>query len=125
MNNLCERNSRNNWLRDFDGMMKSDVVLNGDNYEISVNMPGFKKEDVHISLDGNVLIIKGIIEKKADEEKKNYIRHERFVGNVSRSFYLGDGYSEEDITAKMENGVLKISFPKETKKQEKKYITIA
>ena len=73
MNNLCERNSRNNWLRDFDGMMKSDVVLNGDNYEISVNMPGFKKEDVHISLDGNVLIIKGISEKKADEEKARII----------------------------------------------------
>ena len=125
MNNLCERDFRSNWMRGFDDMMKSDVVLNGDNYEISVNMPGFKKENVNISLDGNVLTIKGVSEKKIDDKEKNYIRRERFVGNVSRSFYIGEGYKEEDINAKLENGVLKISFPKETKKQEKKYISIA
>lgn len=103
--------------------MRADVVEEEKDYCINVNMPGFKKEDISISLENGYLTISG---ERKEEEKKNFIRRERYYGKVSRSFYVGDNYTEEDITAKFENGVLSISMPKDVEKiDNKKHIQIA
>ncbi|MBP5604151.1 MAG: Hsp20/alpha crystallin family protein [Ruminiclostridium sp.] len=110
-------------------VMKTDVKEIGDKYQLEVDLPGVKKEDVKIKLDSGYLTISASTSKNNDEKDKNgkYIRRERFSGNYSRSFYVGDDITENDIKAKFENGLLTLDVPKpETlPKQEKtKYITI-
>lgn len=103
--------------------MSADVIENEKDYNINVNLPGFKKEDISISLDNGYLTVSG---ERKQEENKNYIRRERYYGKISRSFYVGDNYTEEDVKAKFEDGVLTITLPKDVKKiDNKKYIQIA
>ena len=105
-------------------IMKTDIIETKDEYEFRVELPGVKKEEVKIELnDGNMFVS---YEKKNEEDKKdNYVIRERIVTRASRSYYLGRGYKEEDIKAKFVDGILYINVPKEVKKQEKKYITVA
>lgn len=106
------------------GMMQTDVVEQEGEYEISMNLPGFKKEDVQGELKDGYLLVTASTQS-ANEEKDNagkYIRRERYQGTCSRSFYVGDNVTQEDIKAKFEDGVLKIVVPKkealpETEKQ--------
>jgi len=119
--------------------LRADVIEGENDYEILANMPGYKKENIHLSLENGYLTITGEnsyeknetnedennAEKSVEKETKKYIRRERFYGTVSRNFYIGEGYTEEDIQASFEDGVLKVSFPKEVKKIEnKKFIAI-
>ncbi len=110
--------------------MKTDVRENEDSYEIVMDLPGFKKEEVKISLEEGYLTIsasKGLEENDQEKKTGKYIRQERYYGSMSRSFYVGKAVKHEDIKAGFENGVLTISLPKlEEKKQipEKKYIQI-
>ena len=103
--------------------MKCDVYEKDGNYNIEVDIPGFRKEDIKVeSKDGYLTIT---AEKKEDEkeEKKNYICHERKYGTFERSFYLGE-LRTDDITAKFENGILKIKVPKVEESENKKLIEI-
>lgn len=112
-------------------MMKTDVQEHEDHYEVDIELPGFKKDEISLELKDGYLVInaaKGL--DKDGEEKKTgrFVRRERYAGSMSRSFYIGEEVKQEDIHAKYESGVLKLSIPKaETKKPEaeqKKYISI-
>ena len=100
-------------------LMKVDIKENDHDFELFVDLPGFKKENLTLDLTNGYLTITG--NKTIDkEENKKYIRKERFYGTVSRSFYVGDEVKKEDIKAKFENGVLKLNIPKAKKKVEPK-----
>ena len=108
-------------------MMKTDVKETDTGYELDIDLPGFKKEEIHLDLENGYLTIstEKALENK-EEKKGRVIRQERYSGTMSRSFYVGEHVTEEDIKAKYENGVLSLSFPKKEapKVPEKKTILI-
>lgn len=109
--------------------MKTDVRENENSYELDIDLPGYKKENVQAELKDGYLTINAATKNEKDEKDDNgkYIRRERFYGSCSRSFYVGEAVSEEEIKAKFEDGILKISIPKKDaapKVEEKKYIAI-
>ena len=98
-------------------LLKTDVKETENSYDRAIDLPGFKKEDVHIDLKDGYLTISA--EKSLDKEDKQegrYIRQERYSGSCARSFYVGE-VRPEDIHAKYEDGVLSLSFPKEEEKK--------
>ena len=99
-------------------MMKTDIRDVDGNYELDIDLPGFKKEDVKIQLKDGYLTLSAAkgLDKDEQDKKGNYIRRERYAGTLSRSFYVGDAVSEEDIHAKYEDGILKLSVPKKAPK---------
>ena len=107
--------------------MRTDVIDKGDNYEMSMELPGYKKEDIQMELKDGYLLISATKNVNNDEKDSegHIIRRERYSGSCSRNFYVGDIH-QEDIRASFENGELKIMIPKTDVKQleEKKYITI-
>ena len=108
-------------------MMKTDVKETEKGYEVDIDLPGFKKDEIQLELNDGYLTIsaeKGL--DKDEDEKKHYLRRERYAGGMSRSFYIGEGITEEDIHAKYEYGILKLSIPKEQPKAvpEKHFISI-
>ena len=108
-------------------LMKTDIKEKKDHYELEVDLPGYEKEDIKIELSDGYLTIHASMNKSVDDEKDSkYVHKERYVGNSSRSFYVGDNIKEEDIKASFKNGTLKLSLPKEKeeKKEETKYIDI-
>ena len=111
-----------------DRMMKTDVRETEEGYEVDVDLPGFKKEEIHLDLQNGYLTIstEKTLENK-EEQKGKVIRQERYSGAMQRSFYVGKHVTEEDIQAKYEDGVLSISVPKKEapKVPEKKPILIA
>lgn len=109
-------------------MMKTDVKEHENGYEVDIDLPGFKKDELNLDLTDGYLTIsasKGL-DKDEEDKKGKYIRKERYAGSMSRSFYVGDGITEEDIKAKYENGILKLSIPKKEAKavDQKKHIAI-
>lgn len=112
-------------------MMKTDVKDHDDHYDVYVDLPGFKKDEISVELNDGYLTVsaeKALNEDVKDENGEKYIRKERFSGSMSRSFYVGDDMKQEDIHAKYENGVLSLEVPKINPKkeevEEKKYIAI-
>lgn len=109
-------------------MMKTDIKEKDNNFELVVDLPGFKKDDIKMSIDDGYLTINAKQEENNDKKDKDgkYVRRERYFGECSRSFYVGDDISEDDIKAKYKNGTLKIEIPKmeEKKLEDKKYIQI-
>ncbi len=108
-----------NFFRDDDfftkkqnGLMKTDVKEMKDKYEIKVDLPGYEKENINLSLNNGYLEISAKMNKEENEEEEKYVRRERFVGECSRSFFVGDEITEEDINAEFKNGILKIDVPK-------------
>ena len=100
-------------------MMKTDIRETDNSYELDIDLPGFKKEDIDVTLENRYLTIstsKGIDKDEKDNDGK-YIRRERYSGSMSRSFYVGEGITQEDIKAKYEDGILKLSMPKDLDKQ--------
>lgn len=99
-------------------MLKTDVKETESGYSLAVDLPGFKKEDVHIDLQNGYLTIQAekALNKEEKDEKSKYIRQERYSGSCARSFYVGD-IRPEDIHAKYENGVLCLSVPKDNIKK--------
>ena len=109
-------------------LMKTDIKEKKDGYELEIDLPGFKKDEVTAELNDGYLTVsaaKGLDQDEQEKETGKYIRRERYAGNLSRSFYIGD-VKQEDVKAAFKNGILSISVPKEDKKakEEKKYITI-
>ena len=99
--------------------MKTDVKETDSGYEVDIDLPGFKKDEINVQLDNGYLSISAA--KGLDKEEKNkegkYIRKERYAGAMSRSFYVGDALTQEDIKAKYESGILRLSIPKKEAKQ--------
>jgi HSP20 family molecular chaperone IbpA len=93
-------------------IMKTDVQESEDGYELDIELPGYKKEDVQAELKDGTLIITATHQEQNDEQKKPYIRRERFWGTCSRSFYVGEEVKQEDIKARFEDGILKLFVPK-------------
>lgn len=100
-------------------MMKTDVREKEDTYELDIDLPGFKKEEISVDLKNGYLTIGATKGLDKDEQDKNgkYIRRERYAGVMSRSFYVGNAVRPEDIGAKYEDGILKLSVPKAPKKE--------
>lgn len=110
-------------------VMRTDVKESDGGYELHIELPGYKKEDVRAELKDGNLTISATTRTENEEKDQNgkYIRRERFCGNCSRSFYVGEVVTQEDIKARFEDGILKVFVPKKEVKpvvEEKKYITI-
>ena len=109
-------------------MMKTDIRETDGSYELDIDLPGFKKDEIQIQLENGYVTVsaaKGLDKDEKDKEGK-YIRRERYAGNVSRSFYVGNNVQREDIHPKFENGILSFTVPKEQKAVENNshYISI-
>lgn len=109
-------------------LMKTDIKETDNGYELAMDLPGFTKDDIEISLDHGYLVInasKNLDQDEQNEDNGRYIRRERFSGACQRSFYVGNGVSESDIRAEFKHGILMLYIPKaENKIPEKKYIAI-
>ena len=109
-------------------LMKTDIRETKDKFIIDMDLPGFSKENINLSLKNGYLEINAKVEKEDNsEDEEKYLRKERFYGECSRSFYVGDDVTEEDIQAEFKNGILKIEVPKvnsEEKETETKQIEI-
>ena len=107
-------------------MMKTDVRETENTYEVDMDLPGFKKDEIHVDLKDGYLTIQAAkgLDKDQEDKKGKYIRQERYAGAMSRSFYVGD-VEPDQISAKYEGGVQQISLPKEGKKELPKKNTIA
>ena len=100
-------------------LMKTDIREKKDKYVVDIDLPGFEKENISLSLDNGYLNISAKTEKEENnEDEERFVRQERLYGECSRSFYVGEDITEEDINAKFNNGILKIEIPKK-EKQEK------
>ena len=104
-------------------LMKTDIRELKDKYIVDVDLPGFNKKDINLSLDNGYLNIKAKAEKN-DENKKEgkYLHQERFYGECSRSFYVGEEIEEKDIKAEFKDGILKVELPKKEISKEEKTI---
>ena len=109
-------------------VMKTDIKEHKDKYVIDIDLPGYKKEDIKLSVDDGYLTVHASMDSENEEkEKGKYVRKERYMGSCSRSFYVGDAVKSEDIKASFKNGTLKIEVPKKEDKKElaeTKYIEI-
>ncbi len=109
-------------------MMKTDVRENENNYEVDIDLPGFKKDEINAKLENGYLTISTSKSLDRDQKDSNgkYIRRERYSGSMCRSFYVGDNVKQEDIHAKFEDGILKLQIPKKEIKEieQKNYISI-
>lgn len=105
-------------------LMKTDIYEKGDNIHIEMDIPGYDKEDIKIDVENGILTIEATKEEtKEEKDGKNYYRKERSYGSFKKQFNIGNT-KDSEVKAKFNNGVLKISFPKEEKKETKKFIEI-
>lgn len=116
--------------RDEYKLMKTDIKEKHDKYLIEMDLPGYEKENINIEIQDGYLIINAKADnekEEKDDEDESFIRRERYVGECSRSFYVGKDVKEEDVKATFKNGTLKIEVPKKEEKPElpkKKHIQI-
>ena len=111
-------------------LMKTDIRETDGSYELEMDLPGFKKEEIQVSLDKGYLTIsaaKGLDEEEQEKKTGKYIRQERYAGSCRRSFYVGEDITSEEISGEFKHGILKLTIPKKEAKAEvpeKKYIAI-
>ena len=111
-------------------MMKTDVRETDSTYEIDVDLPGFKKDEINVNLEDGYLTVsaeKGLDEEDRERGTGRYIRRERYAGSCERTFYVGDEVKREDIKGEFKHGILKLFIPKKEARpaaEQKKYITI-
>ena len=108
-------------------LMKTDVRETDNTYELDVDLPGFKKDEVQLDLKDGYLTISAAkgLDKDQEDKKGKYIRQERYAGACSRSFFVGEGIEPRDVSAKFEDGILRVSLPKQVKKELPRNSTIA
>ena len=107
--------------------MKTDIKEVGNNYVIEVDLPGYDKDNIQIEMESGYLKVTAKVDNSNEEEEEGkYIHKERYYGECSRSFYVGDNVTEEDIKASFKNGILTLTLPKEEPKklENKKFIPI-
>ena len=107
-------------------LMKTDVRETDNTYELDVDLPGFKKDEVQLDLKDGYLTISAAkgLDKDQKDKKGKYIRQERYAGACSRSFFVGEGIEPRDVSAKFEDGILRVSLPKQVKKELPRNSTI-
>ena len=111
-------------------MMKTDIKETDDSYELEMDLPGFTKDEVKVSLEDGYLTIsaaKGLDKDEQDKKSGRYIRKERYAGACERTFYVGDSVAQEDVKGEFKHGILKLTIPKKEEKPEvpeKRYIAI-
>ena len=111
-------------------VMNTDVKENENGYELTMDLPGFTKDEVSAQLENGYLTIsasKGLDKDEKEKDTGKYIRRERYAGACQRSFYVGEGVKQEDVKAEFKHGILKLTVPKkepEKEVEEKKYIAI-
>ena len=105
---------------------KTDIQDKGDSYLLEADLPGFKKDEVTVDLQDGYLTISAAkgLDKDESDKKGKFLRQERYAGSMSRSFYVGDDVESADVSAKFEDGILKISVPKAAPKELPKHTTI-
>ena len=108
-------------------LMKTDVRETENTYELDIDLPGFKKDEVQLDLKDGYLTISAAkgLDKDQEDKKGKYIRQERYAGACSRSFFVGEGIEPRDVSAKFEDGILRVSLPKQVKKELPRNSTIA
>ena len=108
-------------------VMKTDIREHDGGYELDVDLPGFKKDEINVELENGYLTISATkgLDKDEQDKKGKYIRRERYAGAMQRSFYVGDAVTEEDVKAKFEDGILRLSIPKKDAKAVETKKTIA
>ena len=104
------------------GLMKTDICEKENGYEMTVELPGYSKDQIEIMLDNGTLTVKAASREDASYENGSYLHRERYTGEATRTFFVGKDVKEKDIRAHFENGVLTLEFPKE--EESKKLITI-
>ena len=111
-------------------LMKTDIKETSSAYELVVDLPGFKKDEVHASLENGYLTIsaeKGLDKDETEEKTGRYIRRERYAGSCQRSFYVGEDITQDEIKGEFKHGILRLTIPKKEAKpavEDKKYISI-
>ena len=111
-------------------LMKPDIRESDEGYKVEIDLPGFKKDEIQVSLENGYLTVsaeKGIEKDEKEDKKESYIHRERYSGACSRSFYVGDIVTEEDIKGEFKHGVLELFIPKKEakpKEETKKLIQI-
>ncbi len=111
-------------------LMKTDIKELENGYQLEVDLPGFKKDEVKVALENGYLTIeaaKGLSQDEQEKETGRYIRRERYAGSCSRSFYVGDGVEQSDVKGAFKHGILTLFVPKKEAKpavEQNKYITI-
>ena len=111
-------------------MMKTDIREHDEGYEVDIDLPGFKKDEIKASLENGYLTItaeKGLEKDQKEEDGKKYICRERYSGSCQRTFYVGDEIEQDDIKASFKHGILRLDIPKKQPKpqvEEKKCISI-
>lgn len=122
------KNERKVYSHNVVNLMKTDIREYEDGYQLEIDLPGFKKEEVKIELkNGNLTIHAAKTLDKEEKKEGKYIRQERYSGNMSRSFYVGENVKVQDVQAKFENGILTLDIPKKDPKkpvEENHYVTI-
>lgn len=103
----------NSTTRAVNTAFNTDVIDNGDSFELDAELPGFKKEDIHLSIENDCLTISAERKLNKDEKQPNFVKRERFYGSCSRSFDL-TGIDVDKISAAYVDGVLKLTLPKES-----------
>ena len=103
--------------------MKCDIYEKGGNVHIELDVPGFDKKDIKLDVEDGILTVEATKNNEHEDKDKNYYRKERVYGSFKRQFTVGN-IKESEINAKFNNGVLEITFPKEEKKETKKFIEI-
>ena len=96
--------------------METDIVSDAGTVTIKVNLPGIAKKNVSVDLDEGVLTVSATAEE-TEKDVSKYVHHERYVGTVKRSYYIGEDVARKDVKATMDDGVLTISFPKKTEEE--------
>ena len=106
--------------------MKTDVHENDEGYEVDIDLPGFKKDELNLRLENGYLTVSAAkgLDKDEKSKKGRIIRQERYAGAMERSFYVGDAITEEDVKAKFEDGVLRLCIPKKESQKLPEHKTI-
>ncbi len=107
-------------------VMKTDVHENDEGYEVDIDLPGFKKDELNLRLENGYLTVSAAkgLDKDEKSKKGRIIRQERYAGAMERSFYVGDAITEEDVKAKFEDGVLRLCIPKKDAQKLPEHKTI-
>jgi len=139
MNNLVRRNNSELDFFDqlFDGFfanpvsrpgsrcMNTDIKETEKSYDLIIDVPGFAKEDIKISLENGYLTVDAVREENQETKESHFLRRERYTGAAARSFYVGDHIAQEDIKAAYDKGTLTLSIPKQgSATKTKQYISI-
>ncbi len=123
-----DRAERKLYGRHYDRMMRTDVHEHDDHYEVDIDLPGFKKDEITLELKDGYLLVSAnkSLDNDKQDKKGKLVRQERYSGSMQRSFYVGENITEDEIKASFKHGVLNLTVPKEEKEKlpEKKQILI-